>query len=151
MNNFFKFLFWFITAAVSVLVVVMSVIIGRLMVSDPDFPMPMAFFFAVMFLFIISIYIAIAVFVYRDAPNRGMNRWMWMTIATFIPNFIGLIIYVIVRSNYGKKCLSCGKQVKHDYEVCPYCGNNLNQHCLHCGKTVANNWKICPYCQNNLS
>lgn len=99
---------------------------------------------------ILAIFGSIAVFVYRDAKKRGMNPWLWALVSLFGPNFIGLIIYLIVRSNYGKKCLSCGKQVNPDFQVCPYCGSSLKEKCSKCGREVASDWNVCPHCNNEL-
>jgi predicted amidophosphoribosyltransferase len=79
-----------------------------------------------------------------------MNKWMWVTIAVFAPNLLGLIIYLVVRSSYSKKCLTCGRKLGQDYLVCPYCGTDLNKHCSGCGKEVSPDWKVCPYCKYEL-
>ena len=149
-ESFFKFLFWFLTTIFVGAMVFAAVRIGLLAAEDQDFPLFMAFFFSLLFLLILGIFAAIAVFVYRDAPKRGMNRWMWVTIATYAPNLIGLIVYVIVRNNYGTRCLNCGKHIKSDFEVCPYCGNKLDLSCKNCGRQVSAEWKVCPYCKKDL-
>ena len=52
-----------------------------------------------------AIYIGVAVtmgvMVYRDAKARGMEPWLWTLISVFAPFFIGLLVYLAVRS--GKK------------------------------------------------
>lgn len=83
------------------------------------------------FLLIISLFgviipVAIGVFVYKDAEQRGMNGLMWALIVIFIPSFIGLIIYFIVReSESAYECKNCGASVKGNQDFCPNCGANL--------------------------
>ena len=48
-------------------------------------------------IFVVSILIAI--WVYRDAERRGMNGVLWL-IVVLIANIIGLIIYLVVRSDH---------------------------------------------------
>ena len=49
-----------------------------------------------------AIYIGVAVtmgvMVYRDAKARGMEPWLWTLISVFAPFFIGLLVYLAVRS-----------------------------------------------------
>lgn len=101
-------------------------------------------------IFAIAILASIAVFVYKDAKKRGMNRWMWMTIAVFAPNLLGLVIYLVIRNSNTKKCPDCGKKIGQDYRVCPYCGRSLMDHCPGCGRDVSPEWVACPYCKYEL-
>lgn len=75
-------------------------------------------------LFRIGIAALIGVFVYQDAVKRNMNAVLWVLIAVFVPSFIGLIIYLIVRTDYKKtlNCSFCGYPVQRDYVRCPQCG-----------------------------
>lgn len=51
--------------------------------------------------------VMIGVYVYRDSESRGMNAPLWTLIAVLGPAFVGLIIYLIVRSESGSlKCPS---------------------------------------------
>jgi DNA-directed RNA polymerase subunit RPC12/RpoP len=120
---------------------------------DPDFPTFMTFYFAIGALLAAAIISAISVFVYKDASKRGMDPWMWMTIAVFVPNLIGLIIYIIVRKNtnsYEYRCINCNKPVSSEFNVCPYCGSALNVRCPECGRKVSSEWTLCPYCSKKL-
>ncbi|GAA0725691.1 hypothetical protein GCM10008905_21450 [Clostridium malenominatum] len=102
----------------------------------------------------LTILILIGRFVYYDAQSRGMDPWLWLLVAIFVPNFIGLIIYLIVRNSYNasnKKCFNCGSYVREDYNICPNCGTNLKKTCTQCGRGVEKGWSMCPYCGNNLS
>ena len=48
----------------------------------------------------IIIAILIAIWVYRDAESRGMSGVLWLLIVIFVPYFIGLIIYLVVRRDH---------------------------------------------------
>lgn len=148
-NTLFKTIFCLITAVILGLLCFLAVQIAQIISEDPEFPLLFIFVYILIFLIIFAIYGSIAIFVYKDAPKRGMNRWMWMTIATFVPNFIGIIIYFIVRSNSASRCPHCGKGIRTDFDVCPYCSCQLNLHCRQCGKQVQADWKVCPYCKND--
>ena len=152
-KSFFKILFWVLSAAIGALLISILGLITMGKSIDPDFPTFMIFYFIIIFIFVAAILTALAVFVYRDALKRGMDPWMWMTIVVFVPNLIGLIIYLVVRknnTNYEKICISCKKPVNNDFKLCPYCGCDLNIHCPECGREVSDEWGVCPYCSKIL-
>jgi hypothetical protein len=37
--------------------------------------------------------------------------------------------------------------VEKDYLICPYCMNKLKKSCVSCGKALRLNWQVCPYCK----
>lgn len=149
-NKFFKALFWILTMIFMTAPIVVIFFAGaEILQSTRLTPLLLLAFIAPVLLFGGMIAL-IAGFVYRDAPKRGMDRWMWMTIAVYVPNLIGLIIYFITRSNNSTKCLNCGKSIKSEFEVCPYCSTQLNTNCPQCGKKVLADWQVCPYCKNSL-
>ena len=52
-------------------------------------------------------------------------------------------------------CPECGKPIKAEWIVCPYCRTKLSEEtkvtvCPKCGKQVAFDWKACPACAANL-
>lgn len=149
-ERFFKILFWILTSIVIGGICFVAAMMISMAREDTGFPIGAGIFYIVMLLLMLAVFIGIAVFVYKDAAKRNMNRWMWMTIAVFVPNLIGLIIYIIVRSNQQTRCISCGKRLMDDFEVCPFCGNQQNLHCKYCGAKVSREWKVCPYCKNEL-
>lgn len=100
----------------------------------------------------LGIPICIAVFVYKDAKMRGMEPILWALVAALIPSFIGLIIYLIVRSGHSAwHCAHCGAPVEEQYAVCPQCGAALKSRCPSCGRYVQPDWHICAYCSAALS
>ena len=53
---------------------------------------------------IFAIAAAIAAYVYQDAKRRGLDPWLWATVAAFVPYFIGLIIYLVMRQSARGAC-----------------------------------------------
>ena len=102
-------------------------------------------------LIIIGVVCLIGYFVFNDAKKRGMDPWLWTIIVIFVPNLIGLIIYLITRnSNTKKTCANCGKPVDENFMNCPFCGNKLKRNCPSCGEPVAHEWNTCPKCGEKL-
>jgi len=114
---------------------------------------------ALPFLLLLVIWIFIIVWVYRDAERRGMNGILW-ALLVFFGNFVGLLIYLIVRNegmpvrtvdNQKEPCPNCGKMVSQSYAFCPHCGTRLKAVCPNCEKLVSPDWKVCPYCGEKLA
>jgi hypothetical protein len=109
-------------------------------------------------LVLLIIWIAVIVWVYRDAERRGMNGVLW-ALLVLIGNIIGLIIYLIVRSDSlsyqsetppTQNCPSCNKGVPSSFGYCPHCGTQIQPTCPSCGKAVEKDWKACPHCGKKL-
>ena len=101
--------------------------------------------------FLFGILATVATVVYRDARKRGLDPWCWATVATFVPNLIGVIIYLIVRANVKKTCVSCGRGLQGDFVACPYCGRSQETLCPGCRVPVSPQWKVCPFCARPLA
>jgi predicted amidophosphoribosyltransferase len=98
----------------------------------------------IIFLFIKSI---MGIYAYRDSKKRNMQAFIWFLLVILIPNYIGLIIYLIVRQNDDYlNCPNCGLKVKRSYKVCPNCNQELTKICPVCKKKVKDSWNVCPYC-----
>lgn len=103
--------------------------------------------FILMICLCLVIPILMGIYVYRDASGRGMNAALWTLLCLLAPGFIGLIIYLIVRSEHNDlRCRACSKPVKTSFAVCPYCGASLKEHCPNCGFTLQPEWFNCPDC-----
>jgi len=107
---------------------------------------------------LLIIWIFVIVWVYRDAERRGMNGLLW-ALLVLIGNIIGLLIYLIVRSDSipslkaghtTQACPSCQKEVDSAFVFCPYCAARLQTVCPECGKPTEENWKACPHCGKKL-
>ena len=109
-------------------------------------------------LLMLILWIVVIVWVYRDAERRNMNGVLW-ALLVFIGNLIGLLIYLIVRSDNPfpseKKpgsyiCSNCKNSIDPNHKFCPHCGESLNDICPGCKKPVKEEWKVCPNCGNKL-
>ncbi|MGN0468107.1 MAG: zinc ribbon domain-containing protein [Acutalibacteraceae bacterium] len=104
-------------------------------------------FIPIIIIMCILIPVMIGIYVYKDAKNRQMNAALWTIVAAFAPGFIGLIIYLIVRSDYSAmKCPACGAGVRESFAVCPKCGTSLKNTCSRCGYPLEGGWLNCPNC-----
>lgn len=146
MNTVFKICFWLCMVLVNVLVVG-----GLLLVifkGEGD-NIVLGIIIASIGLFFHLLYIILTpILVYKDAIKRNMDAWMWTFIATFAPNFIGIIVYFIVRAKKPLQksfCSACGKPLQDDFSICPYCGHKHHA-CKNCRKHLEHDWKVCPYC-----
>ncbi len=102
-------------------------------------------------LLVFGLYAIVAgLLVHRDASRRGMDPWLWTCIAVFVPAFIGVVIYLVVRTSSGRSCVNCGKSIQGDFRHCPYCGHAAGSHCHKCNRAIEANWKVCPNCGNQL-
>ncbi|WP_054941607.1 PLDc N-terminal domain-containing protein [Paenibacillus ihuae] len=72
--------------------------------------------FALLF---IALNVLIAVFIYKDAARRNMNTWLWMLAVIYIPNFIGLLLYLFARRQ--QHSLAETEQANKLLQ-CPHCG-----------------------------
>ncbi len=96
--------------------------------------------------------LAIAAFVFSDARRRGMNAVFWALCAALVPAFLGLIIYLISRSEHSAlRCPCCSERVRESYVICPGCGAQLRHGCPNCGQAVEPDWKVCPHCAAELT
>ena len=119
--------------------------------------------FSIVSLILLVIWIFVIVWVYRDAERRGMNGVLW-ALLVFIGNLIGLLIYLIVRSNNGsaakeaptsqptsQMCSKCQLPLSSTYVFCPSCGDRLRSDCPKCHKPIEKDWKVCPHCGEKLT
>ncbi len=108
------------------------------------------------------LWICVIVWVYRDAERRGMSGILW-GLLVFIGNIIGLLIYLIVRSDnlpsesessppvQYTKCPECSTPVSSKYTFCPHCGASMaGPVCPDCRRAVEKDWQACPHCGKKL-
>lgn len=109
-------------------------------------------FLILILLICIALPLSLGVFVYRDAKSRGMEPLLWTLIAVLVPNFIGLIIYLVVRKDHIiLNCPNCGGEVQEHFTTCPSCGQKLIAGCTNCGTALRPEWKICPQCGREIT
>lgn len=95
---------------------------------------------------LICMMVGIGVFVYRDARQRGMPPVVWTLVALFVPYFVGVIVYLIVRQSRAVPCPSCGRGAPLDALFCPQCGRPVQQACARCGGRIPSGARFCPGC-----
>ena len=99
---------------------------------------------------ILLIDILLAGYIYGDAKRRGMRPVMWMLLAMFVPYFIGLILYFILRDPLPCECPSCHTLVLAKFTFCPKCGTTTRPVCHQCGRPVETGWINCGFCGTKL-
>jgi len=99
----------------------------------------------------VCLMIGIGMFVFRDARKRGMPAALWTIVAIFVPYFVGLIIYLIVRQSKQLTCCSCGASASVEAAFCPRCGRPLQQLCTRCKVRLPNDARFCPGCGTQLA
>lgn len=117
--------------------------------SETNFALIIPIIILVVVFLTVAIAAGVGVYVYRDAKKREMNAALWTLVVLLAPGLIGLIIYLIVRSDREIKstsCASCGSKIDESFRVCPYCSHVLKPHCPHCSHPISAGWYSCPSC-----
>jgi hypothetical protein len=117
--------------------------------SDPksvDWPEGGKVFLSLFVPLIAVIYILLIGYIYGDSKRRGMRSWLWVLLAIFIPNAIGIILYFFLRDPMLVHCSGCGASVKSTFTFCPNCSASLRPTCPQCGRGMEPGWKHCPNC-----
>jgi hypothetical protein len=96
------------------------------------------------------VWIPLIGFVNGDAKRRRMRYVMWTLLAIFIPNFIGIILYFLLRDPLPQPCGACGKTADGSFSFCPHCGARLGLSCAQCHRPVEAGWVNCAYCGTKL-
>ena len=76
---------------------------------------------------------------------------MWLLLAIFIPNAIGIILYFLLRVPLPVPCTACSQPVKPGFAFCTSCGQVLSSACPQCRRAVEAGWSNCAYCGTKLS
>lgn len=89
-------------------------------------------------------------YINRDAKRREMNSTLWTLIAIFVPYFIGLFIYFLVREPLPFACPQCGATTSARFNYCPSCKFNLRPACPQCKREIRLGDRYCPHCAYEL-
>jgi hypothetical protein len=95
---------------------------------------------------VVAVYVLLIGYIYGDSKRRGMRSWLWVLLAIFIPNAIGIILYFILRDPMPFHCAGCGSLVKSTFTFCPNCSASLRPTCPQCGRGMERGWRHCPNC-----
>ncbi|OZV11766.1 hypothetical protein CIW83_12955 [Tissierella sp. P1] len=125
-----KNLFWFITALwIGFGIFPLTLIVLKLGHSQEIHSRVLSLFLLILVVLAIVI-IAICRYVYKDAKSRGMDPYLWMATAAYVPNFVGLIVYLVMRKQFSMgilKCTNCSMEIKRDWKYCPNCSHRLQE------------------------
>jgi hypothetical protein len=116
---------------------------------DTGLPLPV-YVVGALICVLLFFYILLLGYVAGDSRRRGMRPVLWVLLAIFIPNAIGIILYFILRDPILRSCPQCSAFVNSDFVFCSACGANLGQACPGCRKCVEPGWSHCPRCGANL-
>lgn len=101
-------------------------------------------------LFLVAL-IGIWIYVYRDAGRRGMNQLLWVLIAIFTPNLLGIILYLVIRKPLLSECPACHARLETQPLYCPHCGNQFKKKCPACDAVVEPGYQFCSSCGTALA
>jgi len=142
---------WAIAVILSLLIVAAFVAYEVIAVdTENGFFFPMIAIGAFVF-FTFTVYSLLIGYIYGDARRRGMRAGLWVLLAIFIPNAIGILLYFILREPLLVKCPQCGAGVKAAFPFCPDCGASLGAVCPSCKSAVENGWTHCARCGKELT
>ena len=122
------------------------------------------------------LWIALAFYVVRDARRRSRSILFFAlaVLLAFVPPFLGALIYMVVRPPRTldeeralqleeqafrdgpeedvrtRPCPSCGKEIEHDFVLCPYCRTQFARRCHSCQRSLRLGWPVCPYCADEV-
>jgi len=134
------------------ILVYLGIFVGLITIAIPEFPqtsdvprgvqIALGLFAAA----IPAVYVLLLGYIYGDAKRRDMRQWLWVLLAIFIPNAIGIILYFVLRDPLMFYCSSCGAPAKSTYTFCPNCSTPMRPTCTQCGRGMEGGWKHCPHC-----
>ncbi|WP_353095959.1 zinc ribbon domain-containing protein [Tissierella praeacuta] len=123
-----KSLFWFITALwIGFGVFPLTLVVLKLGHKE-EIPTRALMIFLLALIVVAIMILVICRYVYKDAKSRGMDPYLWMATAAYVPNFVGLIVYLVMRKQLSMeilKCANCNIEVKKDWKYCPNCSHEL--------------------------
>jgi hypothetical protein len=95
--------------------------------------------------------IGIWFYVYHDAGRRGMNQLLWVLIAIFTPNLLGIILYLVLRKPLMAECPACSSLFEPQLLFCPHCGHQVKRKCAVCNSVAEPAYQFCSTCGAKLS
>src|SRR5262245_32479676 len=115
---------WYVATILCVVLPLVAGLLLAVMVSSsegfhPPFPL---LFVGILIAATMYVYILLLGYIAADAKRRGMRVVLWVLLAIFVPNAIGIILYFILRDPLLRKCPACGVSSGPSYAFCPSCG-----------------------------
>jgi ribosomal protein S27AE len=126
-------------------------------VNGPPFPILLLFTIVVPVL--MAGHVILMGYVYGDARRRGMRYVLWTLLAIFIPNYIGVLLYFLMRDPLNDPlrerrqayCSRCGGTMLANHAFCPHCGASVAAPCGACQRPTQPGWTHCPWCGTSVS
>lgn len=115
-----KLVFWGLAAIVLLSCIALGIGISPYMGDFLEENQTWLLVMSLLALLFLTLNVLIAVFIYKDASRRRMNAWLWMTAVIYIPNFIGLILYLLARKQ-PRNAITAGPGIEGIR--CPHCGH----------------------------
>jgi hypothetical protein len=123
----------------------------RVITLDWDSGFPLVLIVGSFLFLTFAAYILMVGYIYSDAKRRGMRPVLWVLLAVFIPNAIGILLYFILREPLLLTCPKCGAGAKPAFPFCPACGESLGQTCPSCRSLIESGWSHCAKCGAQLA
>ncbi|HEV2492329.1 MAG TPA: zinc ribbon domain-containing protein [Terriglobia bacterium] len=98
-----------------------------------------------------SLFLFLFCYIYMDARRRGMKAGLWLLLAIFVPDLIGVLIYFLMRDPLPLNCPQCGAVGNARYNYCPSCGQNYRPTCPQCKQEARPGDHYCPNCAYDLT
>jgi RNA polymerase subunit RPABC4/transcription elongation factor Spt4 len=121
-----------------------------------------------------AFWLSMVIWTFRDirSRTRDLPTQFLATLLVAALNVPGLLIYLILRPRETlaeayeraleeelilqtleeiEQCPACGRRVKAEFIVCPYCHTRLKQRCPRCQRPLRLEWTLCPYCGVSVS
>ncbi|HVO69847.1 MAG TPA: zinc ribbon domain-containing protein [Aggregatilineaceae bacterium] len=116
-----------------------------------------------------AIWLGLILWTWRDMRFRSRDPLAQIAASLMVAvlGIFGIVIYIMLRppetlaeayersleeeallQNIEQKpvCAGCGRPIKDDWQVCPYCHTKLKKPCVNCGRLLELPWNLCPYC-----
>jgi hypothetical protein len=120
--------------------------------GEEPHPAPWVFVLAAMLgVVTIAAYVLLIGYVWADAKRRGMNHVLWMLLAIFIPNAIGIILYFVLRDPVPTPCPACRTPARKGQAFCASCGAAVSPACPECRQPVEPGSRHCTRCGRLLA
>jgi uncharacterized paraquat-inducible protein A len=115
-----------------------------------------------------AFWLSMVIWTFRDirSRTRDLPTQFLATLLVAVLNVPGLLIYLILRPRETlaeayeraleeelilqtleeiEQCPACGRRVKAEFIVCPYCHTRLKQRCPRCQRPLRLEWTLGPY------
>jgi hypothetical protein len=140
-------------AALTLVLFIAWVFLGAPLSAGEPLHLPQVVLFfvaAVLGAVVVAVFVLLVGYIWADAGRRGMNRLLWVLLAIFIPNAIGIILYFILREPVLVPCPACGTPAARDQAFCARCGAAVRRACPRCRQPVGPGWTHCGHCGSRL-